>query len=118
MQPAVIGPLDQEQLGEGLRLLGVEDAERVSARGVVQQVGIAGERDRLAVVGLERLGDLAAASLTKSRTKVPSLSGWVRFSRDSVCTAARPVSVLSTYIAYSLGWSNPVWNFSATTRSR
>ena len=28
------------------------------------------------------------------------------------------MSVLSTYIAYSLGWSKPVWNFSATTRIR
>jgi hypothetical protein len=42
----------------------------------------------------------------------------VRLSRDRVCTAASPVRVLSTYIAYSLGWSNPVWNFSATTMIR
>ena len=97
MQPPVIGPLDQEQLSEGLRLLGVKDAERPQRGGVVQQVGITGERDRLAVGS--NASAIWAASLTKSRTKVPSLSGWVRFSRDRVCTAARPVSVLSTYIA-------------------
>ena len=42
MQPPVIGPRP-EQLSEGLRLLGVKDAERLQrAVGVVQQVGIAG----------------------------------------------------------------------------
>lgn len=43
-------------------------------------------------------------------------AGWIRFSRDRVCTAANPLRVLSTYMAYSFGWSNPVWYFSATTR--
>jgi hypothetical protein len=42
----------------------------------------------------------------------------MRLSRDSVCTAATPVSGLSTYIAHSSGWSNPVWYLSATTRIR
>ena len=43
-----------------------------------------------------------------------SFSGWMRFSRDRVCTAASPTRALSTYIVCSSGWSNPVWNFSAT----
>ena len=39
----------------------------------------------------------------------------MRLSLDRACTAARPVRVLSTYMAASFGWSKPVWNFSATT---
>jgi hypothetical protein len=43
VQPPVIGLLDQEQLGEGLRLLDVEDAERVQRSvSIVQEVGITG----------------------------------------------------------------------------
>lgn len=42
----------------------------------------------------------------------------VRFKRLSVCTAATPVSILSTYIAQSLGWSKPVWNLLAHTMMR
>ena len=51
----------------------------------------------------------------KSRMKVFSLPGWVRFRRESVCTAWSPASSLSTYIASSFGWSTPVCYFSATT---
>ena len=58
---------------------------------------------------------ISSASLTKSITNVADLSGWMRLSLDRVCTAASPVRVLSTYMAASLGWSKPVWNFSATT---
>jgi hypothetical protein len=42
-------------------------------------------------------------------------SGWIRLSRERVCTAVTPVSGLSTYIAHSSGWSNPVWYLSAAT---
>ncbi len=42
----------------------------------------------------------------------------MRLSRESVWTAARPTSVLSTYIVCSNGWSKPVWNFSATISTR
>ena len=42
----------------------------------------------------------------------------VRLSRERVCTAAIPVSVLLTYMVVSSGWSKPVWYFSATTRIR
>ncbi len=42
----------------------------------------------------------------------------MRFNRDSVCTAARPVSVLSTYIVCKSGWSKPVWNLLATMSRR
>ena len=58
---------------------------------------------------------ISSASFTKSITNVADLSGWMRLSLDRVCTAASPVRVLSTYMAASLGWSKPVWNFSATT---
>ena len=60
-----------------------------------------------------------SAELAKSSTRTSSwdLSGWMRLSRDSVCTAATPSSFLSTYMPHSSGWSNPVWNFSATTSS-
>ena len=47
-----------------------------------------------------------------------SFWGWIRFSRDSVWTAFTPSSFLSTNIVCRSGWSNPVWNFSATTRIR
>ncbi len=60
---------------------------------------------------------IVSVSLRKSSTNVRSFSGWIRFSRDSVCTAASPTSILSTYIVCSSGWSNPVWNFSATISS-
>ena len=74
-------PLDQEQLSEGLRLLGVKDAERLRRRWVsYSRLGSLGS------VTVSPWGSNASAiwvaSLTKSRTKVPSLSGWVRFSRD------------------------------------
>ncbi|CAM5662042.1 hypothetical protein SAURM35S_07664 [Streptomyces aurantiogriseus] len=63
---------------------------------------------------------MSSASLTKSRT---ARSAWdlrsaVRLRRESVCTAAMPVSVLLTYIVVRSGWSKPVWYFSATTRIR
>ena len=63
---------------------------------------------------------MSAASLTKSSTNTSPciLSGWVRLSRDRVCTAATPLSGLSTYIVVSSGWSKPVWYFSATTSIR
>ena len=61
---------------------------------------------------------ISSASLAKSRTIVPCLPGWVRFRRDSVWTAFTPPSFLSTYIVWSSGWSNPVWNLLATTRKR
>ena len=38
----------------------------------------------------------------------------MRFSLDRVCTHSTPPSFLSTYMAQSLGWSKPVWNFWAT----
>ena len=46
-----------------------------------------------------------------------SFPGAVRFRRESVCTAWSPASLRSTYIAQSLGWSKPVWYFSATMRT-
>ena len=63
---------------------------------------------------------ISAAVLTKSRTRTSScaLSGWIRFSSESVRTAARPVSGLSTYIPHSSGSSNPVWYLSTTTKIR
>jgi len=41
---------------------------------------------------------MSSVRLRKSNTNVPSFKAWIRFSRESVCTAARPTSVLSTYI--------------------
>ena len=64
---------------------------------------------------------MSVAEFLKSSTRTSSCDfsgGRIRFSRDSVCTAATPVSFLSTYIADSSGWSNPVWYLSATTSSR
>ena len=63
---------------------------------------------------------MSSAWLAKSSTRTSStdFSGWMRLSRDSVCTAATPVSGLSTYIPHSSGWSKPVWYLSATTRIR
>ena len=58
---------------------------------------------------------ISSAGLVKSRTKVSVFPGWVRLSRDRVCTALTPESFLSTYIVCSSGWSKPVWYFSATT---
>jgi hypothetical protein len=52
--------------------------------------------------------------LRKSKTKVSVFSGWIRFSRDRVCTAARSVSTPSTYIVWIQWRIEPVWNFSAT----
>ena len=46
------------------------------------------------------------------------VGGWVRLSRERVCTALTPPSFLSTYIVCSSGWSNPVWNLLATIRKR
>ena len=57
---------------------------------------------------------IASASLTKSSTNVPDLPGWMRLSLDRACTAPRPVSVLSTYMATSFGWSKPAWAFSCS----
>jgi hypothetical protein len=37
---------------------------------------------------------------------------------ESVCTAFMPERVLSTYIVWRSGSSNPVWNLSATIRNR
>jgi hypothetical protein len=42
----------------------------------------------------------------------------VRFRRLKVCTAATPVSTLSTCMAQSFGWSKPVWNLFAHTMMR
>ena len=61
---------------------------------------------------------MPSASLAKSSTIVSCFSGWVRLSRESVCTAFTPPSFLSTYIVCSSGWSNPVWNLFATIRNR
>ena len=63
---------------------------------------------------------MSSGLLTKSMTNVlrfcsPPAVRWVRLSRDSVCTAVTPESFLSTYIAESSGWSNPVWNLLATS---
>ncbi len=63
---------------------------------------------------------MSSGLLTKSRTNVlrfcsPPAVRWVRLSRESVCTAVTPESFLSTYIAESSGWSNPVWNLLATS---
>lgn len=41
-------------------------------------------------------------------------TAYVRFRRDRVCTAVTPSRRLSTYIAHSSGWSNPVWYLLAT----
>ena len=67
------------------------------------------------------VGESGSGKTTLARSivgLVKTSGGRIRFSRDSVCTAATPVSGLSTYIAHSSGWSNPVWYFSATTNSR
>lgn len=58
---------------------------------------------------------ISSAVFAKSRTNVSALSGWMRLSLESVCTAFTPASFLSTYIVCSSGWSKPVWYFSATT---
>ena len=59
---------------------------------------------------------ISSRSLTKSTTKVVSLPGWARFSRDRVCTAWMLPSLRSTYMAHNSGWSKPVWNLLATSR--
>ena len=48
---------------------------------------------------------IASASLRKSRTNVSVLSGWIRLSRDRVCTALSPTRGLSTNIVCNNGWS-------------
>ena len=62
---------------------------------------------------------MVSQSFAKSTTKVrlPGIEQ-VRFRRLRVCTAATPVSILSTYIAQSFGWSKPVWNLFAHTMMR
>ena len=68
------------------------------------------------VIGFEGVAG-GVGSLVKSNTAVPRFSGWVRLSRDKVCTAFTPPSFLSTYIVCSKGWSKPVWNLLATPGS-
>jgi len=60
---------------------------------------------------------MSSALFAKSSTIV-ELPGTYRFSLDNVCTAATPSRRLSTYIAHSLFWSNPVWNMLATIITR
>jgi hypothetical protein len=70
----------------------------------------------LPIVGLEGLADLRAG-VAEVQDVDPVLSQVGAVSRDRVCTALTPTSFLSTYMPHSLGWSKPVWYFSATIRT-
>ena len=50
-------------------------------------------------------------------SNIPYWTGWQRFKRLSVWMHCTPPSFLSTNIVWSKGWSNPVWNLSATTKN-
>ena len=76
----------------------------------------AGGDGRFLVVRLNA-ARMSSALFAKSSTIV-ELPGTYRFSLDNVCTAATPSRRLSTYIAHSLFWSNPVWNMLATIITR
>ena len=84
--------------------------------GVVEQVRVGRRGDGLGVVRLERVLDVLGVVAEVEHERAGLARGWIRLSRDRVCTAASPVRVLSTYMVYSCGWSKPVWYFSATTR--
>ena len=60
---------------------------------------------------------MSSCLFTKSIIRVSCLSGWQRFKRLSVWMHCTPPNFLSTNMVWSKGWSNPVWNLSATTKN-
>jgi hypothetical protein len=87
------------------RLGCVEDLEGEQSVGeVVEEVRLGRDCDRRLVPG-RNASVMSSASLRKSSTNVSVFSGWIRLSRESVCTAASPTSTLSTNIVCRSGWS-------------
>ena len=99
----------------GLDLLGPEHVELVERAAGCRRAGSGRSAARRSGRSrARRPRDVLGVVAEVEHEGVRPSPGWMRFSRESVCTALRPVSTLSTYIVCSSGWSKPVWNFSAT----